>query len=102
MGDTGACSSALLAATAIKSASRKAFRSSPGWCRSHPGLPLVDTALVIISRLRRGLNPLTTPAKTTSRIACGHGRHRREAVLVCYLNLRRAGHPGPVHAPKPA
>ena len=45
-----------------------------------------DTSLVIVSRLRRGLNPLTTPGKD-------HVSHRlarvtnspREAVLICYL-----------------
>lgn len=50
------------------------------------GLPLFDTALVIISRLRRGLNPLTTPGKD-------HVSHRlvamnmtpRESVLTLYL-----------------
>jgi UDP-GlcNAc:undecaprenyl-phosphate GlcNAc-1-phosphate transferase len=50
------------------------------------GLPLFDTALVTISRLRRGLNPLTTPGKD-------HVSHRlvmmnmtqREAVLTLYL-----------------
>jgi UDP-GlcNAc:undecaprenyl-phosphate/decaprenyl-phosphate GlcNAc-1-phosphate transferase len=50
------------------------------------GVPIFDTTLVIISRLRRGLNPLTTPGKD-------HSSHRlarltgspREAVLICYL-----------------
>ena len=50
------------------------------------GVPLFDTALVTISRLRRGLNPLTTPGKD-------HVSHRlvamnmtpREAVLTLYL-----------------
>jgi UDP-GlcNAc:undecaprenyl-phosphate GlcNAc-1-phosphate transferase len=50
------------------------------------GLPLFDTTLVMISRLRRGLNPLTTPGKD-------HFSHRlvamnmtqREAVLTLYL-----------------
>jgi UDP-GlcNAc:undecaprenyl-phosphate GlcNAc-1-phosphate transferase len=50
------------------------------------GVPLFDTALVIISRLRRRLNPLTTPGKD-------HVSHRlvamnmtpREAVLTLYL-----------------
>lgn len=49
-------------------------------------VPIFDTSLVIISRLRRGLNPLTTPGKD-------HMSHRlarltgspREAVLICYL-----------------
>jgi UDP-GlcNAc:undecaprenyl-phosphate GlcNAc-1-phosphate transferase len=50
------------------------------------GVPLFDTALVTISRVRRGLNPLTTPGKD-------HVSHRlvalnmtpREAVLTLYL-----------------
>lgn len=50
------------------------------------GLPIFDTSLVFLSRLRRGKNPLTTPGKD-------HISHRlaflldsrREAVLVCYL-----------------
>jgi UDP-GlcNAc:undecaprenyl-phosphate GlcNAc-1-phosphate transferase len=50
------------------------------------GVPLFDTTLVIVSRLRRGLNPLTTPGKD-------HVSHRfvsmkmtqREAVLTLYL-----------------
>jgi UDP-GlcNAc:undecaprenyl-phosphate GlcNAc-1-phosphate transferase len=49
-------------------------------------VPIFDTTLVILSRLRRGLNPLTTPGKD-------HISHRlarltsspREAVLICYL-----------------
>ena len=49
-------------------------------------VPIFDTSLVIISRLRRGLNPLTTPGKD-------HMSHRlarltgspREAVFICYL-----------------
>ena len=49
-------------------------------------VPIFDTTLVTISRLRRGLNPLTTPGKD-------HISHRlsritgsaREAVLLCYL-----------------
>lgn len=50
------------------------------------GVPLFDTTLVTVSRLRRGLNPLTTPGKD-------HASHRlvamnmtqREAVLTLYL-----------------
>jgi len=50
------------------------------------GLPLFDTTLVIISRLRRGLNPLTTPGKDhVSHRLVALGYTRREAVLVCYL-----------------
>jgi UDP-GlcNAc:undecaprenyl-phosphate GlcNAc-1-phosphate transferase len=50
------------------------------------GLPLFDTALVIVSRLRRGLNPLTTPGKDhISHRLVALGYTRREAVLICYL-----------------
>ncbi|HQY93961.1 MraY family glycosyltransferase [Caldilinea sp.] len=50
------------------------------------GLPIFDTTLVFISRLRRGKNPLTTPGKdhVSHRLAALLGS-RREAVLVCYL-----------------
>jgi UDP-GlcNAc:undecaprenyl-phosphate GlcNAc-1-phosphate transferase len=50
------------------------------------GLPLFDTALVIVSRLRRGFNPLTTPGKDhVSHRLVTMGYTRREAVLICYL-----------------
>jgi UDP-GlcNAc:undecaprenyl-phosphate GlcNAc-1-phosphate transferase len=50
------------------------------------GLPLFDTTLVIISRLRRGLNPLTTPGKDhVSHRLVAMGYTRREAVLMAYL-----------------
>jgi UDP-GlcNAc:undecaprenyl-phosphate GlcNAc-1-phosphate transferase len=50
------------------------------------GLPLFDTALVIMSRLRRGFNPLTTPGKDhMSHRLVTMGYTRREAVLICYL-----------------
>ena len=50
------------------------------------GLPLFDTGLVILSRLRRGLNPLTTPGKDhVSHRLVAMGYTRREAVLICYL-----------------
>lgn len=50
------------------------------------GLPILDTTLVVISRLRRGKNPLTTPGKdhVSHRLARVTGS-RREAVLMCYL-----------------
>jgi UDP-GlcNAc:undecaprenyl-phosphate/decaprenyl-phosphate GlcNAc-1-phosphate transferase len=50
------------------------------------GLPVFDTTLVFISRLRRGKNPLTTPGKDhiSHRLAHLMGS-RREAVLLCYL-----------------
>lgn len=49
-------------------------------------LPVFDTTLVFISRLRRGKNPLTTPGKdhVSHRLAYLTGS-RREAVLLCYL-----------------
>lgn len=50
------------------------------------GLPIFDTTLVTLSRLRRGKNPLTSPGKdhTSHRIA-NHGFSRREAVMILYL-----------------
>ena len=50
------------------------------------GVPIFDTTLVFISRLRRGKNPLTTPGKDhlSHRLALLTGS-RREAVLLCYL-----------------
>lgn len=49
-------------------------------------VPIFDTALVFLSRLRRGKNPLTTPGKDhlSHRLAFLTGS-RREAVLICYL-----------------
>jgi UDP-GlcNAc:undecaprenyl-phosphate/decaprenyl-phosphate GlcNAc-1-phosphate transferase len=49
-------------------------------------VPIFDTTLVIISRLRRRLNPLTTPGKDhlSHRLARLTGSPR-EAVLICYL-----------------
>ncbi len=50
------------------------------------GVPVFDTTLVFLSRLRRGKNPLTTPGKDhlSHRLALLTGS-RREAVLLCYL-----------------
>lgn len=49
-------------------------------------VPIFDTTMVFISRLRRGKNPLTTPGKDhiSHRLAMLTGS-RREAVLLCYL-----------------
>ena len=49
-------------------------------------LPIFDTSLVFISRLRRGKNPLITAGKDhlSHRLACISGS-QREAVLLCYL-----------------
>ncbi len=50
------------------------------------GIPIFDTTLVTISRLRRGLNPLTTPGKDhTSHRLTYAGFSRREAVLILYI-----------------
>jgi len=50
------------------------------------GLPIFDTTLVIASRLRRGLNPLTTPGKDhVSHRLVKMGATQREAVLMLYL-----------------
>lgn len=50
------------------------------------GLPIFDTTLVVVSRLRRGLNPLTHPGTdhVSHRLVRG-GMTRREAVLTLYL-----------------
>ncbi len=50
------------------------------------GVPIFDTTLVFVSRLRRRKNPLTTPGKDhlSHRLSFLLGS-RREAVLVCYL-----------------
>jgi UDP-GlcNAc:undecaprenyl-phosphate GlcNAc-1-phosphate transferase len=55
-------------------------------------LPVFDTTLVSISRLRRGKNPLTTPGKDhiSHRIA-NHGFNRREAVLILYIACAALG-----------
>jgi UDP-GlcNAc:undecaprenyl-phosphate/decaprenyl-phosphate GlcNAc-1-phosphate transferase len=50
------------------------------------GLPVFDTTLVFISRLRRGKNPLTTAGKDhVSHRLVRMGLSQREAVLVLYL-----------------
>jgi len=50
------------------------------------GLPIFDTSLVIVSRLRRRLNPLTTPGRdhTSHRLVVA-GLTKREAVLTLYV-----------------
>ena len=49
-------------------------------------VPLFDTTLVFLSRLRRGKNPLTTPGKDhISHRLVARGWTRREAVLLIYL-----------------
>lgn len=55
-------------------------------------LPIFDTSLVFISRLRRGLNPLTTPGKDhVSHRLVALGFTRREAVLICWLVASAVG-----------
>ncbi len=50
------------------------------------GVPLFDTTLVVVSRLRRGLNPLSTPGKDHfSHRLVYLGYTKREAVLLIYL-----------------
>ncbi len=50
------------------------------------GVPIFDTTLVTLSRLKRGLNPLTTPGTDhTSHRLTYAGLNRREAVLVLYV-----------------
>jgi UDP-GlcNAc:undecaprenyl-phosphate GlcNAc-1-phosphate transferase len=50
------------------------------------GVPIFDTTLVFISRLRRGKNPLTTPGKDhTSHRLVALGFTTREAVMIHYL-----------------
>jgi UDP-GlcNAc:undecaprenyl-phosphate GlcNAc-1-phosphate transferase len=55
-------------------------------------LPIFDTSLVFVSRLRRGLNPLTTPGKDhLSHRLVALGFTRREAVLICWLAASSVG-----------
>jgi UDP-GlcNAc:undecaprenyl-phosphate GlcNAc-1-phosphate transferase len=50
------------------------------------GLPIFDTALVTISRLRRRLNPLSSPGRDhISHRLVAAGMSRREAVLTLYI-----------------
>lgn len=49
-------------------------------------VPIFDTTLVVLSRLRRGLNPLTNPGKDhLSHRLVALGMSKREAVLAIYL-----------------
>ena len=55
-------------------------------------VPIFDTTLVVVSRLRRGKNPLTTPGKDhLSHRLVAFGCTRREAVLICWLIASSAG-----------
>lgn len=88
MGDTGSLFLGfLLAALAIK----LRFPSNVPWVTwlvpvCVLALPIFDTTLVTVSRLRRGLNPLTAAGKDhVSHRLVALGLTRREAVLTCYL-----------------
>jgi UDP-GlcNAc:undecaprenyl-phosphate GlcNAc-1-phosphate transferase len=49
------------------------------------GLPVFDTTLIVVSRLRRGLNPLTNPGKDhVSHRLVALGLSQRRAVVVLY------------------
>ena len=49
-------------------------------------VPIFDTTLVFVSRLRKGKNPLTTPGKDhLSHRLARLTKSNREAVLICYL-----------------
>jgi UDP-GlcNAc:undecaprenyl-phosphate GlcNAc-1-phosphate transferase len=88
MGDTGSLFLGfLLAAVAIK---LRFPANSPTVTWMIPmmvmALPIFDTTLVFLSRLRRGKNPLTTPGKDhISHRLAGLTNSKREAVLLCYL-----------------
>lgn len=88
MGDTGSLFIGfLLAALGIK----LRFPANVSWVTWMIPLlvlavPLFDTTLVFFSRLRRGLNPLTTPGRDhISHRLTDRGWSRREAVLLLYL-----------------
>jgi UDP-GlcNAc:undecaprenyl-phosphate GlcNAc-1-phosphate transferase len=49
------------------------------------GLPIFDTTLVTVSRLRRGLSPVTPGKDHTSHRLVQLGFSQREAVLILYL-----------------
>ena len=50
------------------------------------GVPIFDMCLVVFSRVRRGLNPMTTPGKDhTSHRLVELGFSQRETVLILYL-----------------
>lgn len=88
MGDTGSLFLGfLLAALGIK----LRFPSNVPWITwlvpvCVLAVPIFDTTLVTVSRLRRGLNPLTAAGKDhLSHRLVALGLTRREAVLTCYL-----------------
>ncbi len=94
MGDTGSLFIGfILAALAIK---LRFLNNTPIVTWLAPvcvlGLPLFDTALVIVARLRRGVNPFTTAGKDhVSHRLHALGMTKREAVLTCYLLAGASG-----------
>jgi UDP-GlcNAc:undecaprenyl-phosphate GlcNAc-1-phosphate transferase len=55
-------------------------------------IPIFDTTLVTLSRMRRGLNPLTTPGKDhVSHRLVARGRTQLEAVLLLYVAAGACG-----------
>jgi UDP-GlcNAc:undecaprenyl-phosphate GlcNAc-1-phosphate transferase len=55
-------------------------------------LPIFDTTMVFISRMRRGDNPFTTPGKDhISHRLVAMGMTKRESVLTCYLIAGASG-----------
>jgi UDP-GlcNAc:undecaprenyl-phosphate GlcNAc-1-phosphate transferase len=94
MGDTGSLFLGfILAALAIK---LRFLTSEPIVTWMIPvcvlALPVFDTSLVVVSRLRRRLNPLTTPGRDhLSHRLVALGMTKREAVLTCYLIAGAAG-----------
>ena len=88
MGDTGSLFLGfLLAAVGIK----LRFPDNVNWVTWMVpilvlGVPVFDTTLVVVSRLRRGRNPLTTPGRDhVSHRLVQLGWTRKEAVLLLYL-----------------
>jgi len=56
------------------------------------GLPILDTTLVVVSRVRRGVNPLTTPGRDhLSHRLVALGLTQREAVFTLYLGCEAFG-----------
>lgn len=56
------------------------------------GVPIFDTTLVVVSRLRRRVNPFTTAGKDhLSHRLVALGMSKREAVLLCYLLAGASG-----------
>ena len=88
MGDTGSLFLGFLLAAAAIKLRFPANTNTVTWMIPVlvMGLPIFDTTLVFLSRLRQGKNPLTAAGKdhVSHRLARLTGS-RREAVLICYL-----------------